>query len=42
MNKSLAIDTSTTRLTIACENDGDFYESEDEEDQYDEDEGDID
>ena len=26
MNKSLAIDTSTTRLTIACENDGDFYE----------------
>ena len=26
MNKSLAIDTSTTRLTIACENDGNFYE----------------
>ena len=26
MNKSLAIDTSTTRLTIACENDGIFYE----------------
>ena len=26
MNKSLAIDTSTTRLTIACENDGKFYE----------------
>ena len=26
MNKSLAIDTSTTRLTIACENDGHFYE----------------
>ena len=26
MNKSLAIDTSTTRLTIACENEGNFYE----------------
>ena len=26
MNKSLAIDTSTTRLTVACENDGTFYE----------------
>ena len=26
MNKSLAIDTSTTRLTIACENAGNFYE----------------
>ena len=26
MNKSLAIDTSTTRLTIACENEGIFYE----------------
>ena len=26
MNKSLAIDTSTSRLTIACENNGNFYE----------------
>ena len=26
MNKSLAIDTSTTRLTIACEYEGNFYE----------------
>ena len=26
MNKSLAIDPSTTRLTIACENEGNFYE----------------
>jgi tRNA threonylcarbamoyladenosine biosynthesis protein TsaB len=26
MNKSLAIDTSTTRLTIACENNGIFFE----------------
>ena len=26
MNKSLAIDTSTTRLTIACENECNFYE----------------